>query len=282
MYAKKGKGTQETTPIRNYYEELRNISLASKGDLSKMREPLLIWAHDDTVEPESSYRYRIRLGVFNPIAGTNQFSKKDESLKNKVILWSKFSEVPETVDIPGVLYFFPLRVEEDSKNVNVKIFRHALGYWYSKDFWVKQGEIVGAVDHQPEDAEAITGGKQITMPEAIDYRTGAVLVDVVRMNEWSGWSGRKLHARYYSDMLYSYDGTSIDHFAIEKTNWPRELEIKHRELKDALKVAKLPLRSWTSRADGYRQHLIGGREGYGGEEGGEEEEEMEAIRRMYE
>jgi hypothetical protein len=219
----KSKEALKTTPTRDFYGELRKISIANKGDIAKMREPLVFWAHDDTVQPENSYRYRIRLGVFNPIAGTNQFSKHDESLKNKVILWSKFSEVTETVGIPGVLYFFPHEVQEDAKIVTVRIFRHALGYWYSKDFRVRQGEVVGEVDYEPKENETVEAGKEITIPEAIDYGTGAVLVDVVRVNEWSGWSGKKLHPRYYSDMLYSYDGTSIDHLPIKRTNWPKAL-----------------------------------------------------------
>lgn len=54
----------------DYYGDLEKISVTEATDLAKMTEPLIFWAHDDTVKPGNSYRYRIRLGVFNPVAGT--------------------------------------------------------------------------------------------------------------------------------------------------------------------------------------------------------------------
>ena len=109
------------------YGELDEILIKKKTELSDIDEPLVLWAHDDTVEQNSEYRYRIRLGVFNPIGGTNQFVKEDMEFKGKVILWSDFSEVTEPVKIPSVLYFFPL--QEVAEVVTVQISRYAMGYW---------------------------------------------------------------------------------------------------------------------------------------------------------
>jgi len=63
--------------MNDVYDEFDEVRLTWRTDLEKMREPLLFWAHDDTVELRKSYRYRMRLGVFNPVAGTNQLSEQD-------------------------------------------------------------------------------------------------------------------------------------------------------------------------------------------------------------
>jgi len=223
------------------YAEFEEISITEKSDFAKMREPLVFWAHDDTVEPEKNYRYRIRLGVFNPIAGTNQFSEQDKRFKNNVILWSEFSYAPETVKIPGMLYFFPYEIQEAAKTVTVTICRYMLGYWYSKDFTVKQGEVIGKV----VEPETVEEEDEVTVPATINYATGAVLVDVIPVNDWSG--GKNLRARHYFDMLYSFDGTNIEYMPIQTRYWTKELQAKFNELKKSEKEPKKPLRVWGSR-----------------------------------
>jgi len=103
---------------KDIYDEFDAILIDMDSDFAKMREPLVFWAYDDTVKPGKSYQYRIRLGVFNPIAGTDQFSEEDKSFEDKVVLWSKFSDTTESVTIPEKLYFFPLGVQEAVNAVN--------------------------------------------------------------------------------------------------------------------------------------------------------------------
>ena len=223
---------------KSIYEKLDDILITEKTDISEMDEPLVFWAHDDTVEPERSYQYRIRLGTFNPIAGTNQFSKRDKSLNSKVILWSEFSDVTETVDIPRRLYFFPREIQEAAKTVTVTASRYVLGYWYCQDFTVKQGEVIGkAVEYKPTDEEE---KDKVTVPKMVDYATGAILLDVVPVNDWSG--GRNLRTRHYFDMLYSFDGTNIERIPIRTSYWAEDLRLKFNEIKRLEKEPKEPLR----------------------------------------
>jgi hypothetical protein len=230
------------TTLEDIYKELEDILITEKTNLKKLREPLLFWAHDDTLEPGNSYRYRIRLGVFNPIAGTNRFREQDEDLKNKIVLWSEFSEVEEIVKVPETLYFFPRDVKEAARVVTVNVARYTLGYWYSKDFMVKPGEVIGKVaEFEPADGEKILP----TTPETIDYTTGVVLVDVVTVNDWSG--GRNMYARRYYDMLYSFDGDNIEHIPVSTRYWDEELRVKLSEITRSQKEPKEPLRVWDTR-----------------------------------
>jgi len=230
------------TTLDDIYQELDEILFTKTINLRKIREPLLFWAHDDTVEPGKSYRYRIRLGVFNPIAGTNRFNEQDEDLKDKIVLWSEFCEAEEIVKVPGTLYFFPGDVQEAAKVVTVNVARYALGYWYSKDFAVKPGEVIGTVaEFEPAEDEKIVP----TTPETIDYTTGAVLVDVVPVNDWS--AGRNMYARHYYDMLYSLDGINIEHLPVSMRYWDEELRIKLNEIVRSQKEPKEPLRGWDTK-----------------------------------
>ena len=255
----KKEASKTTTDV---YQKFKEILITREKDIAKMDEPLMFWAHDDTVEPESSYRYRLRLGVFNPIAGTNQFNEQDKSLRNKAVLWSGFSDTTEAVDIPGRLYFFPREIQEASEMVTVQVCRYVLGYWYTKDFTVKQGEVIGKASEykmtQEEEKESVT------VPETVDYATGAVLVDVMAVNDWSG--GKNLRARHYFDMLYSFDGANIEHMPIKSRYWAEELLSRFNEIKRSEKEKKEPLREWGTRPGLQRRAPTpgeGGPPGYG-------------------
>jgi len=276
--------------MNDVYNEFYKILLTGRTLLEKMREPLVFWAHDDTVEPEKRYRYRIRLGVFNPIAGTNQFSEGYRGFKNKVVLWSEFSDITEAVEIPGRLYFFARDIQnEAAKIVTVQVSRYMLGYWHSKDFPVEQGEVIGKVvesettsgsSRRRETAPEFFGGYPSvygeyrgedlrimgiesdirsgirsdimgrTVPETIDYTTGAVLVDVVPVNDYDWSGGKKLNPRHYFDMLYTFDGMNIERMSIRTKYWAKELLIRFNEIKKSEKEPREPFRDWGSRIAG--------------------------------
>jgi hypothetical protein len=240
-------GTQRRGPTTNdVYYEFDDVALNRLTDFSKMKEPMLFWHFDDTVEPKKTYRYRIRLGVFNPLAGTNQLSEQDISKKNKVILWSGFSNVTKPVEIPGRSYFFARDIQEAAKTITVTVCQYVLGHWYSEDFKVSQGETIGDVvettieEEKPQrgqlrgsrgretdfgDRFAYAAAKpeeKTNVPESINYATGAVMVDAMSINDW--WGDNNRRARQYYDMLYSYDGANIEHMPVGTAYWPKEMQ----------------------------------------------------------
>jgi hypothetical protein len=259
------------------YEEMDKILLAKK-DTSSLREPIVFWAHDDTAEPGKRYRYRLRLGVFNPVAGTGQVRTDDAAYDSKVILWSEFSDVTEPVAIPKRLYFFPTNVQETSRSVDVQVYKYALGYWHSELFSVKRGEVIGkaanvATGEQDRDKDK-EKNKGLTLPETIDYCTGAVLVDVVPVKDWAG--DKNLQPRNYFDMLYSFDGTSIERVAAKLMYWPDETRARYNEIKAQEKRPKEAFRAWSSTgALGSRRVSPGAPTG-----GDERERYMEEMRKM--
>ena len=258
--------TSNKSSIDDVDQAFDNIRITPVTELSKMDEPLVFWAHDDTVEPKKSYRYKIRLGVFNPVAGTNQFVEQDKVLKNNVILWSGFSWVTEPVDIPARQYFFASDIQEAAKTVTVDVCKYVLGYWYSERFAVKQGEIIGRVKEvqlKPEEQE-----KLVTAPQSIDYNTGAVLVDIVPVSDWTG--GGKLTPRNYYDMLYSFDGVNMERMPVKARYWARDLQDAFGQIQRLQRQTKEPLRPWESSVSG-RMQPGRGRDYYGEYRGYEED-----------
>jgi hypothetical protein len=255
----RGGALRRGPTTNDVYYDFDEVAFNRLTDFSKLKEPMLFWHHDDTVEPKNTYRYRIRLGVFNPVAGTNQLSEQDISQKNKVILWSDFSDVTEPVEIPGRSYFFARDIQEAVKTITVTVCRYVLGHWYSEDFKVTQGEAIGdVIETKIEENKTLRGRsaggirasdnrsaggrrgdytgdylegrfasvarpeEKTNVPETIDYSTGAVMVDAMSINDWWGDSARR--SRNYYDMLYSFDGINIEHMPVGTTYWSKEMQ----------------------------------------------------------
>ena len=84
----------------------------------------------------------------------------------------------------------------------------------------------------------------VKLPEMIDYATGAIVVDMVAMNDWFG--DKALQSRQYFDMLFSFDGTRVERLPAKQMYWPEELRLKYSELKTLEKKPKEPWRAWSS------------------------------------
>ena len=246
--------------IDEVYDEFNQIMITPMTDLSKA-SPLAFWAHDDTADPGKSYRYRIRLGVFNPIAGTEQFDSQYVSRKDDVILWSEFSQVTEVVSIPGRMYFFAKGIQEAAKTVTVQVSKLVLGSWYSKDFPVKQGEVIGGIVESETKKPTSIGGigglrpsyrleDDVREPEVIDYDTGAVMVDVVAVNDWL--VGSKMRERRYFDMLYSFDGAIIEHMPVKNSYWASDLQAAYNEIRKLQSEPREEFRPFGSSGTGVR------------------------------
>ena len=225
--------------LKDVDRDQEKFTLDEKTKLEKMRKELVFWAHDDTAKAGHSYQYRIRLGVFNPIAGKNWFVNAQKSLKNDVLLWSEYSVLTETVVIPERIYFFPLNVTEgDETLVNVQVSKFHLGKWRSEEFDIRPGEIIGKVveqkEDEDEDEQTYSPGrgydKNQDEPETIDFGTETVLVDIVQRNDLVGAG---LRTRDYAEVLYSNDDVEIGHLAVKSKNWPTNLQKEYSRIKEA-------------------------------------------------
>jgi len=269
------KRKKKERKAEDVYKDFEKILMTDKTKLDKMREPLVFWAHDDTIVPEQSYQYRIRLGVFNPIAGRDWFREDQKHFKEEPILWSKYSDVTETVNIPLMMHFFPFDMAlGEEKSVKIKVAKFHYGKWRSEDFKVRPGEMIGkVVEKQLKESDRrsfgygqMAGGSNIdSKVEVIDYSTGATLVDAVQTSDWMGVN--VLRQRDYFDILYTKDDVSIEHLAVKNRNWPTQLQQQF----NMIKAAESEIVTLRGRGSGRLQPAgrIGGRPvGPGGRPGG--------------
>jgi hypothetical protein len=143
MYGPGGMDMMGKPSTDEAYRDFADVLINYRTKLGELEKPLLFWAFDDTAQPGFTYEYRIRLGVFNPVAGTNQLAEQDAKKKNQVILWSEFSGVTKPVEVRNRMYFFAKDVQEAKKSATVEVARYSLGYWRSEDFEVRPGETIG-------------------------------------------------------------------------------------------------------------------------------------------
>jgi hypothetical protein len=269
----RGRPLRRGPTTNDVYFEYDEVALNWQTDFSKLKEPMLFWAHDDTLEPRNTYRYRIRLGVFNPVAGTDKISEQDISQKNKVILWSDFSEVTDQVEIPGRSYFFARDIQQAAKTITVTVCKYVLGHWYSEDFNVSKGEAIGnlmeleleedttqrgrGIGGRGSDSR-ITGGRGDYMGDYMGDRFGAMAImpkEKTNVPESVDYSRR---SRNYYNMLYSLDGINIEHMPVGTTYWSEEMQTVFNYI---AKLEREPHEEFKAFGSGRRR---GARQGLGG------------------
>jgi hypothetical protein len=253
-------GMENQMALSQIYMKYQQLKLTPMTEWAKLKDTSF-WACDDTAVPGNQYRYRMRLGVLNPVAGTDQVAPADAALKNQTILWSPYSDATQTIDIQARQYFFAKDYQESSGAVNVEVCRFLLGYWRTQDFTVRPGEAIGReMETKPKESKTrqmadpmaapygLPYGAQPAedatfQPATIDYSTGVILVGVSHVEGWTG--GSRLRAQSYYDMLYSADGTDIRHAEVGSSNWPDSRSIAYSEIRKQKAMKIEGPRSWS-------------------------------------
>ena len=125
-----------------------------------------VWAHDETVEPGNTYRYKMRMRVKNPVYITNM--AKDPALAKYLELpidkdksWSEWSKPIEVK--PRVQIFLAGGAASNNSLVRFDVYR-----------W-QNGKV-----NKPAQAIAVTPGDMVGGPDksGLDYTTGLTVVDI--------------------------------------------------------------------------------------------------------
>jgi hypothetical protein len=270
----RGAGTRNRTSVDDVYLKLNDLRLDMTTDFEKL-DSFTFWAHDDRLVPGLTYRYRVRLGVLNPVAGSGNVGEADAALADDVVLWSDFSEVTPSISVPKRLYFFAKTYKEGTQLVNVDVAKFHMGYWNLEAFPVKPGEEIGKIvePEEEEDARRTTmdygmegamygnmGMNRETESDAIDYRTSALYVGTRRVD---GWTGKVLRSQISHDMLYTVDGKKIDYAPISSKGWTDAMSASFRLVNTAMREPKEPFRSFGESQSKVNRGNMGMMEMYG-------------------
>ena len=134
------------------------------------------WFFDETVTPEQTYSYRVRMTLFNPVFQMDKrvklivASKPAEAMRNVPWLSSEWAELGGEVSINANQYFFFRAGLElrGGATVSVRIYKWSLGIW-----------------HLTEETAPIGGtiGRPQAGTDGVDFFTGYTLVDAVKTTD---------------------------------------------------------------------------------------------------
>ncbi len=229
-----GTAAAERT-VEDVRQDYTYALISETVDFGEMIHPLLVWAHDDTVQPENTYRYRMRVGVFNPTAGKNWFTGKDDTFKDDVVLWTEYSPVTEPIYIDPMIYLFPVSIARNSGKVTIDVAKFHHGNWHTYEFDVGVGEDIGEpVEMIDEKAELSTSKyAPVVRDEAdiIDFFSSSTLVDIAMAPALAAPGAAK--PRPYYQIFLTKNGTDISYLPVTKTKWSKQLQVRFGEIKKA-------------------------------------------------
>jgi hypothetical protein len=148
------------------------VAASDDSDLSKA-ESILVWAHDLAVRPGVTYRYRVRLEIFNPFfARKRQLSAAQADLAEAFTLRTAVSEWSRPVSMEPEVAFFLVDAGPGEGRLGLgsakfELFRYEDGERRRETFVVQPGDRIG-------DAREAGAAKR-----EVDFGTEWFVVDVV-------------------------------------------------------------------------------------------------------
>jgi hypothetical protein len=124
-----------------------------------------VWAHDDSVQPGRTYRYKINYVIKNPVLGTFNVCNP-QKLADQFTIVSADSAWSAPVTVQSETNFFVVQVAPNlnAPKATFEIYIWKNGAWQKQTFEAHAGDMIG--------------GPEGTGATAVDFTTGWSLVDV--------------------------------------------------------------------------------------------------------
>ena len=155
-----GRGTGEPVPIVTHPDD---------------SERLAVWFHDDTVESGKTYRYRMRVKLWNRYWGKMK-ALKDPGQARHTVLVGDWSLPSDSITVTPSTYFFVSSATPNKHAARVDVYKWRQGDWLKEPFVVSVGDVIGGT------AQVETGildRKTLNEIRAdVDFSTGAVILDL--------------------------------------------------------------------------------------------------------
>ncbi len=222
----------------------RRPSMRENGEFNT--DTLNVWAHDKDVVPGGVYSYRLRIGFVNPIGSTRSYHPDQESYAINNILWSKWAVPEKQVKVPLRKPFYVRESKSKEKKAIVDVYVYQNGRWFKRPFHVVPGEMIGAVVKEQLKVAKRPGGmgsgmqtRDIDKREKpteinVDYRTGAVVVDIIPevIHALPGRNGVQSFA--CSDIIYRTKDGKVERIATSPKCWSVLKAAENKNIKRAI------------------------------------------------
>jgi hypothetical protein len=137
-----------------------------------------VWFHDEAVSPGKTYRYRLRVKLWNRYVG-RRTALRDPTQAEKTVLAGEWSAPSAPITVAPKRRFFVRGPVFGESAANIEVYTWHRGHWLKEDFKVRVGDTIGA-PATVKTGETDKDGK--TKKEQIDFATGAVVLDL-RLDE---------------------------------------------------------------------------------------------------
>lgn len=141
--------------------DAQNSNPSTQPGAQAQAKPLLddsdipVWAHDLTVEPGKTYRYRLIIGVANPLFGRGSVLTPDQQdLAKAPVVLSAASDWSEPVHVLADQYYFIVNASEADAfapaRATAEVYRFFYGYYRKGLVGIEPGDQVAAAIKLPD------------------------------------------------------------------------------------------------------------------------------------
>lgn len=171
---------EKSQAARLVKEAEKAIAAATRIQHVAQREPLefvknpsgdnepAVWTHDDSVQPGKTYRYRMRVKVWNRYVGRKS-ALRDPAQADRTVLEGEWSLPSLPITVAPKQHFFVRSQAFGEPAASVDVFTWHKGTWRKEDFKVRVGDVIGG----PVEAKSADAGK-----ETVDFSTHALVLDL--------------------------------------------------------------------------------------------------------
>lgn len=186
-------------------------------------EQVRIVVHDLTAKLGQTYRYRIRVGFFNPLFHRRQVDPEQlRTTYNQLSIVSDPSPWTEPVRLPSQPQFYLVGASPEQQTTRWEVWRFYGGQWISRDFLVRPGDPIGGV-------QVVTDSQNVE--REVDLSVPAVVVDLEPVSLASGSSVRAL-------LMNLADASLVERWQNQDTQDPfRQERVKERMQREAARRA---------------------------------------------
>ena len=179
-YASRGQQDQAESIFRQAHAEIAREQNreADAGEfvVDPETEDPAIWFHDQTVTPGKTYRYRLRVRLWNRYVGRRDAVSADsQNQVNRTALAGDWSVPSMPITAAPKRHFFVTGRRFDSPAATTDVFTWHRGNWLKESFDVLVGQTIGDV-RDVKAGERDARDRAVRQP--IDFSTGAVVLDM--------------------------------------------------------------------------------------------------------
>lgn len=136
-------------------------------------EQVAVWVHDETVEPGKTYRYRLRVNLWNRYVGRPELLANPAQADHSV-LCGEWSAPSEPITVQADTHFFVCGAQPNKRLASVEVWKWHMGNWLRQQFQVGVGDAIGGLRRVRISRSAAGEVSE----EEIDFRTRTVVLDL--------------------------------------------------------------------------------------------------------